>query len=324
MPLFTGRRVEVGVGKESTRGTPIAVAKWLPKTDITFDDKIEKANVAGSYGNITDSFMTGQVTQRYAEGDIEGELNANSFGYFLYALCGTISTSGPTDDAYTHDFTLQNDNQHDTLTVYVKDPIGTMRYAMAMLNSLSIDISANELVTYTANFISKYHQTATDESPTYEIDHRFVAPNLTFKVADAIDDLGDAASICVKNLSLTFEKNVERLDCITTLEPEDILNKGLKITGTLELNYEDRTWRDYMLNGSVKAMQIDLVGSKLIGATTYPELDIVFPKVHFESWEPARGLDDVASQTLDFDVYFDLSNTRLWSTFQLVNTQTSY
>lgn len=79
-----------------------------------------------------------------------------------------------------------------------------------------------------------------------------------------------------------------------------------------------------MLNGSVKAMQIQLINNKLIGATQKPTLNIIFPKVFFSEWEHAEGLEDIASQKLTFEVLLDLSNTRLWSTLSLINNVASY
>jgi len=324
MSKFTGRKYEVGIGKETTRGSGVSPDFWIPKTAVSFDDKAEKSLVRGSYGNITDAAMTAYLTSKWAEGNIEGEINANSFGLILLALCGTVNSSGPTDSAYTHDYTLQNDNEHDSLSIQVHDPIGDIRFRLAMLNSLTIEIVPGEIVKYTANFISKVHQDIDSASPSYDIDHRFTASDLTFKVANDVSSLAAASQISVKRITLNIEKNVERNEVLGTLEPEDILLKGFRITGSIELNYEDRTWRNYMLNNSVKALQIKLESSKAIGSSTYPTLDIQFPKVHFESWEPALELDDIVSQTINYDVLYDLSNARLWSTFQLINSQVSY
>lgn len=325
MSLFTGRLVEVGIGKESPRGTGVAAAYWMSKTAITFDDKVNKALVVGSYGNITDAAMTGQVVSKWSEGNIEGEINANSFGLLLLALVGTDTPTGPAEtEVYTHVYTLQNDVQHDSLTIHVKDPIGSLRFRLAMINSLSINVALGEFAKYAANFLSKFHQDEATPAVTYAIDTRFTHPDLTFKVAANVDAIAAASNISVKSLSLSIEKTVERVDVLGTLEPEDIVNKGIKISGSVELNYEDRTWRNYMLDGSVKAMQIKLTASKIIGTTLHPILDLQFPKVHFFGWEPARGLGDIVSQTINFEIMYDLSNSRLWSVMQLINTVASY
>lgn len=323
MSLFTGRLVEVGIGKETSRGTGVAASYWMPKTAISFDDKVSKALTSGSYGFVSDAPFTGQVVGKWAEGDIEGELNANSFGLILLALCGTESYSLAETGVGQHDYSIQNDVQSDSLTIHISDPIGAVKFRMAMVNSLTLDVALGEFVKYTANFISKFHQDEAAQTATYQVDYRFTHPNLTFKVAANVGGIAAATAISVKSLSLTIDKNVERQDVLGTIEPEDILNKGFRITGSIELRYEDRTWRDYMLNGNVKAMQVLLTGSQLIGATQYAKLDMQFDKVHFFEWEPSRDLGDIASQKINFEVMFNLSATRLWGTFQLLNGVTA-
>jgi len=326
MSLFTGRLVEVGIGKETTRGTCATPTFWLKKTSFTHDDKVSTVKTEGSYGSIAESAITGQVVGRYAEGELEGEVNINSFGLLLLALFGDVSTTNnsPESGVHTHDFSLQNDNIHDSLTITVKDPDDSFRFCMAMIKSLDLDIALGEYVKYRAGFLSKYHQDIATPSTTYIVDHRFVHPDLEFKVASNLAGLSGASAISLKSLSLSIEKDVELVNVLGSLEPENIVNKTIRITGSLELNLEDKTWRDYMLNGVAKAMSIKLTSSKVIGSSSNPTLEMVFPKVWFEEWEPVRGLGDIATQTINFEVFYDLANLRLWSTMQLINTTSSY
>ena len=328
MTLYTGRRQEVGIGKEGTRGDGDDNDYWMPKTAVTFDDKVRKSLVAGSYGNITDAAMTGYVTGKWAEGDIEGEINVNSFGLILLALCGAESAGGDIGGGvYDHTYTLANTNTHQSLVLRIVDPVESVWFRRVMINSLSIDITLGEIVKYTANFMSRVHQTLATESPTYAIDHRFIARDLVLQLAPAFDsdwtDFTTYPQISVKNLTLEFAKNIGTLDVVNTLEPEDIVNKGFKVTGSLELNYEDKTWRNYMLNNTTRAMKIVLASRKGIGTASFPTWTMIFPKVHFDTWEPVNALDDITSQTINFDIYYDLANTRLWSSFVLRNTVAS-
>jgi len=328
MSIFTGRKVDVGIGRETDRGTGVAAAYWIPKTDISFDDKISKALVAGSYGNISHAPMTTALVGKWAEGDISGELNINSFGLLLYAVLGldTPSTDDPEANVNTHAYTMADNNQNPSLTIEASDPIGDMRFRLAMINMLSMEVALGEFVTYTANFIAKASQ---DSSSTvsYSSDVRFTSRDLTFKVANSIGEIAAATAVSVRSLTLEIEKVAEKLEVLGTFEPEDIVNKGLAITGSIELTYEDRTWRDYMANDSTKAMQIQLESkTETIGTTTKPKLNFIFPKVHFHTWESARGLDDIATQTLNFQVLLDIKSDpkRLWSTADLINTIAAY
>ena len=42
MPEFSGRKISVGIGKETTRGTAVAPSYWVKHLDIDFQNKIEK------------------------------------------------------------------------------------------------------------------------------------------------------------------------------------------------------------------------------------------------------------------------------------------
>ena len=325
MAKFTERRRSVGIAKEATHGgSAVAAQYWIPKTTLTFDDKVTKALVAGSYGNLSGAPMTAYTVQKWAEGNIEGEINVNSFGLILLALLGseTASSGVPGAGANTHTYTLLDTNEHPSLTIHVDDPIGDIQFRLAMLNSLTINFALGEIVSYTSNFVSRVHGNSS-ETPTWETDTRFTSPNLTFKLGNNYSVVTSQTAIKLKSLTLDIAKTVERLDILGSFGPEDILNKDLRISGSLELTYEDRTWRDYMLNGTTRAMQIKLTSTKSINAGgDKAELNFIFPKVHFDAWEPTGGLGDVMGQTINFEIMLDISTSpaRLWSTATLVNT----
>lgn len=323
MSLFTGRRVNIGWAKETpARGTGMAdtTALWSPHTTLSFDDKTKSAFVENSACHIIDAAMTGFVTDRFAEGDIEGQINIDSFGLLLLATLGGETYSLAEATVGKHAYTYGDTNQHPSLTIWMSDPIGSMRFRLAMLNSLSIEVTPGEIVKYTASFISKVHQDMATATTAPVTDHQFISTDLTFKVADSLGGLVAATAINLKKLTLVIEKNTEKLETLGTLDPTDIVNKGLKITGTLELNYEDRTWKNYMLSGQARSMLIDLQGSKLLGATLYPRLYITFDKVWFDAWETSRGLNDISSQTIKFTVFYNLNDNRMWEDFYLQNT----
>lgn len=55
MSKITGRSVSIGFGKETTRGTAVPASVWFPKTDISFDEKIETLVKEQSIGSIMDA-----------------------------------------------------------------------------------------------------------------------------------------------------------------------------------------------------------------------------------------------------------------------------
>lgn len=325
MSKFIGRLVNVGIGKESSRGTRAAATFTIPKTKYAFDDKANKVSSGESFGNI--SGMGGQsvVAGRFSEGSLEAEINSNSFGLILLATLGTDTPAAYSTSAYKHTYTLANTNQHTSLSIYTSDPIGITLFKGCMLDTLEIDIKQNEFVTFVAGFKGKKGNDEAQAVPAQVADYKFVGRDLEFKVAANQAALAAATAISVTDVKLTINKNTDYAWVLGTLEPEDILNQSFDIKAEITLNYEDRTVRDYMCNGSYKAMGIKLTDTRdTIGASGNPILYLEFPVVAFESWESNRDNDKLVDQKIQANVMYDVSNSRLISEISITNTTASY
>ena len=92
MVVQIGRRVNVGLGKETTRGTPVTATAWVPKTDVAFNPKVEKKVDESSMGNIHDALAT-DVTMEHSEGTIEMNAAVNSVGLLLLSTMGAVTST---------------------------------------------------------------------------------------------------------------------------------------------------------------------------------------------------------------------------------------
>lgn len=325
MSKYIGRLVNLGIGRETTRGVGVAPAYMVPNQTFSFDDKIVKARSLDSLSKITDS-EEAFVTTKYGQGDLEGEIRVSSFGLFLYAMLGTAAVAGPTDSSYTHTFTVSHTNNHQSLTFVVDDPNTKEMYKLVMLDSLEINAELDEVVRYTASFMGKQSTGTTVTLPSYVTEGKFTKKHVSLKVAANLAALTASTAISIKSLRLTVSKNVVLDDVLGTAEPEDILNRQLSIEGEITLNYEDETWKNYMKNGSVRAMEIKFTNTDYtIGSATNPALTFRFPTVDFFDWEPDNTLDEVTKQTISFKASRDVSaGNDIISTCTLVNTVASY
>ena len=330
MAKFTGRQQEVGVAREATRGTLVVPAFWIPKVSYNVEDKVQKAKFLGNYGVLAGGDAA-PVTQQWAEGDLELELTDKILGILLYGLFGTLTT-GSFNSVYKHTLTIQNSVQPTTLSLWMNDPINaaetptkSLGYAMGMVNSFEMKVELGELVKGTFGFVAKSHTDFTRQTPSYAAGNKFAHNHLSFKIAANTASLDAASKINLQSLQLKIERAVIRENALGTVQPVDILARQFKITGKIGLTYQARTYRDYMLNGTTKAMRIALNNSSVtIGATT-PQFQLDLPIVHFEAWEPKQDLDEVAMQELNFEALYDVSNGILVgaNTF-VVNAQASY
>ena len=241
-------------------------------------------------------------------------------------MLGALSTSTISDSAYTHSFTVANNNQHQSLGFVVADTNNTEQYKLVMLDSLNLQMELDEIVKFTAGFMSKKGLPTELTVPAITAETKFTKKHLGFKVASALGGLTAASTVSVKSLSLNISKNVELDDVLGTAEPEDILNRQISVEGEIKLNYEDETWKNYMRDNTNRAMEIKLTNTDaLIGAATRPSLTIRLPKVDFFDWEPDYALDEIITQTISFKGNYDSENAvAVISTCDLVNEVASY
>jgi hypothetical protein len=74
-----------------------------------------------------------------------------------------------------------------------------------------------------------------------------------------------------------------------------------------------------MLANTYRAMEIKLLNS------ASSSLQLQFPRVDFNSWEPDFSLGEIAKQTVNFKANYDSANAlAIVSTAVVINTKTSY
>ena len=324
MAKYSGRLVNVGVAKEATRGIFVTPTYLVPRVGLTFDDKIVQARSDAGLGVLADS-EEAFVTTKYAQGDIDGEIRDKSFGLFLLAMLGSVSTAGPTDSTYTHSFSVSNANQHQSLAFLVSDSNTSEEYKLVMLDSLSITAELDQVVKFAASFMSKKGNDSSETQASLVAENKFTKKHVAVKVAANIAGLTAASALSIKSISLNINKNVVLDDVLGTAEPEDILNQSLSIEGEMTLNYEDETFKNYMRNGTARAMEIKLVNTDVFAAgSTNPALTLRFPNVDFFDWSPDYTLDGITTQTVSFKMSYLNTGTEIISTCDLVNAVASY
>ena len=240
MATQVGRLIQVGIAKEASRGTAEASATfWYPKIDFDFNPRADYAVNESGLG-VIDGRSDAKVVEKLGEGSFGGLIFDKSIGLILAACLGTWATTGPTDSAYTHAFTRLNSNQHPSLTVFHKDQNVDERYALGMLNNLTINAVLKDFVKFSAGFMSKVGA-STSQSPSYSAENIFLATHVTVKFANTIALLGAASASAVRAINLTINKNVEDWQNLGSVEPTDIVNKAFTVSGDLEALLDDET-----------------------------------------------------------------------------------
>lgn len=318
MTKFIGRRGSLGIAIEATRGTAVAPTYWLPYVTMSFFDRVEGAREEQALGNIADSDSF-YVTMRMGEGEIESQLYDQAIGYILASVIGAAPvTTG--SNPYTHTYTLSSSNLPKTLTLYWKDPDRSYIFPMATVDSLQLSVEPNGIVSWTIGFKSKGSKDWTAQTPVYTtLGSKFLHQHAKVSLASAVGSLAAATPISLKGLELNITRNADYDAVLDTVEPEDIFVQQLSVEGTLNLNLEDDTYRNYMLNNTYRAMQIQLDN----GSSS--RLTFQFPRVDFSEWEPDFTLNEIAKQGINFKANYDSANAlAIISSAILINTKSSY
>ncbi len=318
MTKFVGRRGTLGMAIEATRGTPVAATYWMPYVTMSFFDRTETQREEQSMGNIADSDSI-YVTMKMGEGDIESQIYDQGLGYILSSLLGAVpSTAG--SGTYTHTFTLSSTSQAKTLSLYWQDPDRSYMFPMATVESLQITVEPNGIVAYTVHFKSKTARDWATLTPNFTtLGTKFLHQHLQTRLATSIAGLSAATALSLKNLDITINRNTMFDSVMGTVEPEDILGQALSVEGSISLNLEDDVYRNYMLNGSYRAMEIKLL------ASASSSLQLQFPRVDFTEWEPDYTANEIAKQQVNIKANYDSANgLQIISTAVLINTKASY
>lgn len=315
MTKFVSRRGILGLAVEATRGTAVNPTFFVPWATMGFRDMTDIAREEQGQGVIADS-DSGYITMKRGEGEVEAQLYDKALGAILTGLIGASPSTGGSNP-YTHTYTLSNTNQGKSLSIYWEDPDRNYLFRLGMLNSLQLSVEPSGLVNWTIGFMSKTARDWTNQTQNFtSLGSKWLHQHLEVRLAANVGSLSAASAISLKSLELNINRNTVFDGVIGTVEPEDILNQQLSVDGSIELNLEDDTYRNYMLNGTYRAMEIKLNGG------TSSTLTLQFPRVDFSEWEPDYTLNEIAKQTINFKANYDQANALdIISTCTLINAQ---
>ena len=259
MSTQIGRLINVGLAKEGSRGTAEDSATfWMPKMDFDFNPRADYA-IDNSGLGVIDGRRDAKVVEKVGEGSFGGILYSKSFGIILAACLGTWSTDAdtPVVNVHTHNFTRLNTNQHPSLTIFHDDENIDEKFALGMLNQLTINAVLKDYVKFSAGFLSKVGAD-TSSTPSYSAEKSFLAQHVSVKFAATIAALGTASAVALRAVNLTINKNVEDWQDLGSDEPTDIVNKAFMVSGDLEAIFDDETYKDFVLNGDKRAALITI------------------------------------------------------------------
>jgi len=311
-----GRLIGVGIGKEVTRGTPVAPTFFLPLTDFDYDDKAEVAAREGRK-SVLEMSHGGDVVKTWAEGSMGGNIFSKGFGLILLSALGALSTAGNADasgNVYDHTFTVEqstNPNLHQSLTISLEDnEAGDKEYANVVVSSLEIAAEEGGYVKFTAGLMGDAEASGT-ETASYATEYPFRPQDMTFKLATTSAGLGAAPDVGIKSLTLAIEKNVEANWNLGAIGPSEFFNKQMSATLDVELIHVNDTYRDLWKAGTTNAFEITILNADVtIGTAENPTLVITCYQGQIVDWTKNQGNDDIVTESLSIRLDYSASDSK--------------
>ncbi|HVB33714.1 MAG TPA: phage tail tube protein [Patescibacteria group bacterium] len=326
-----GRLFSVGIAKETARGTAETSATyWIPFSDASIDEKFENVTQDEAYGIIEDSVGQFRV-KNWAEGTLKVPLTDQSLPLLLYSIFGhnaDATHSGETT-VYDHTLTVGETAQHQSLTLFIHDPLSGQDYSHAngVIHKLELTAELKKFIDLSLSVKAFKGATQTSFTPSIVAENRFLPQHLTFKYATTVSGLSSATAIALKSIKLSIDESIEDDDVLGQDSPLDFLNKEFKITGQLEAIFENNTdFKQVALADPnvAQALSIDIKNTDVtIGTAANPEVAITLDKVYFTEYSRPIKVKDLVYQTVKFVAAYSVTDSEM-AKIVVTNTVASY
>lgn len=323
MSVFVGDRVSLGIGRESTRGTGVSAALWVPAVGFDFQQRVNTQSIMGAQGKIIGS-QEERILQTFGQGTITMDLRANAVGYFLTQLFGDVDTTDNGSGEFSHTFNLTHSNNHPTLSLFIKDPNKSERFVRSALESFVWNFTADAVSTVEIGFMSEppSDQSATEDFTT--TDYVFPPGTATFKIAADQSSLSGASATTVNNWTLTVNKGSDPDFASGSANPNDIFNQSLEITGSFERVFDGDTEHDFVFDNTNRALRFEVEDTGVdLGAGNGPKLTYDLYNVDFTNFTRDVSLGDIVRETVEFKAHVEVSSGNTM-TATLVNDKSDY
>src|SRR4051812_34262841 len=142
MAKISGTQTEVGIGLEATAGTAVAASVFPKWSELSLQSVVEKTMLKSARG-VRNETSDSRIRRKYAKGSLGLVPNVKNAAPLFYMALGSLSTSGPSDSAYTHSITPQDANASMKAATLITEDGGTVteRYSNVVANALNLEVA---------------------------------------------------------------------------------------------------------------------------------------------------------------------------------------
>lgn len=329
MAKTAGSQVNIGMGIESLAapGTAVAESIFMQWLDYSMQAVAEKSLFNAARG-IRNMASNSYIKRKYAQGSFSVVPDVKIMPYLLALALGSVSSSGVSDSAYTHTFTIQNTNATPrTATLTAEEGgIQTTQYTNCVCNSFNFEVS-DDYAKATIELIGKFPGTDTI-SESFSQETEFAYNQYTAKFGTSLSAAASASATPLKSFKLSVNNNV-LLDEAFLSGDNGITSGGLvmgrlQITGSYSLHFSDTTELAKYKANTKNALIVSFEGS-LIGSTSKETIQFKIGRMVLTKPPVEYNLDGLLVLTQEFEVEYDATDLELQAVvINAVNNATSH
>lgn len=241
MPLTPKELTWLGVAKETTWGTAVNPAYYVPFKDAKPVDEIDTVKDQGIRGAMAQTYNILQGV-KHSSMDLSGETFPDSIGLLILAMLGvdTVTGTGP----YTHTFKLARTAQPPSLTHSRYDGTNMRQFSGHVAEELSFKWADKAALEYTFKSQGKSSAVATTQTPTVTTTLPFL--NWQFAVT-----LGGSANLNLVGFDISLKRKLYVQHAANnSQDPTAIIAQGLEVTGKATFDKVDDTELSDFLNNT--------------------------------------------------------------------------
>lgn len=310
-----GTQVVVGLGIESYAAPGVAVAEtyFMPWADFSVQSISEKSHFTSARG-IRNSSSNSMIRRRYSQGSVSFIPNVKSMPYALSLAMGSVSSSGVSDAAYTHTFTINNTNATPrTATLTIKEgSIETVQYLNTVCDSLSFEVS-EEYAKCTLDLIGGFAGTDTI-SESFSNETEFAYHQYTAKFGTSLSAAAGNSATPLKSFKLNLKNNVQLdeafLSGANTITAGNLVNGRLQITGSYSLHFSDTTELAKYQANTKNALIVTFTGS-LIGSSSLETIQFKLGRLVLTKPPVEYNIDGILVLNQEFEVEYEATDVEM-------------
>jgi hypothetical protein len=241
----------LGLAKETTAGTPVAAAVFVPVTELSSEDVRNYVPDQAMRGSAVDTYNQ-VATQGWGTLSCGGPAFLDTIGYILKGILGAedISGAGP----YVHVLSVLNSGtyQPPTYTLYDYNGYEARRFPYGMWNSCQLSYGADALLTHSSQAMAQASTGVAKPTQSFSA----VPATAAYKTVVTV---GGSASTLVTSAQITIARPTNPIIALNaSTSPTAIWGTSVAVSGQLVALYEDDAFLTPMLNGTATSVELSL------------------------------------------------------------------